>query len=117
MGRPCSSIASTTAAVVWQLWRAYPTWDSVASRLEPDKVRRLVAEVDGILARREELFRARGITRWPAHGPCASPAACLTSAAFPPGRGLLVRRKEQPLRVQVAWTPEPAGSADPMPSS
>ncbi len=38
-----------------------PHVGSVASRLEPDKVRRLVAEVDGILARREELFRSRGI--------------------------------------------------------
>ncbi|MGH3875036.1 MAG: type VII secretion protein EccCb [Pseudonocardiaceae bacterium] len=38
-----------------------PHVGSVASRLEPDKVRRLVAEVDGILARREELFRERAI--------------------------------------------------------
>jgi len=38
-----------------------PHVGSVASRLEPDKVRRLVAEVDGIMARREELFRERGI--------------------------------------------------------
>jgi S-DNA-T family DNA segregation ATPase FtsK/SpoIIIE len=38
-----------------------PHVGSVASRLEPDKVRRLIAEVDGIMARREELFRERGI--------------------------------------------------------
>ncbi len=38
-----------------------PHVGAVASRLEPDKVRRLVAEVEGILAGREELFRERGI--------------------------------------------------------
>ncbi|MGH3805881.1 MAG: hypothetical protein ACRDRU_04405 [Pseudonocardiaceae bacterium] len=26
------------------------------------------------------------------------------ATTFPPGRGLLIRRKEQPVRVQVAWT-------------
>ncbi|MGH3817267.1 MAG: type VII secretion protein EccCa [Pseudonocardiaceae bacterium] len=38
-----------------------PHVGSVASRLEPDKVRRLIAEVDGIMARREELFREHSI--------------------------------------------------------
>ncbi|MCZ4100255.1 type VII secretion protein EccCa [Streptomyces sp. So13.3] len=33
----------------------------VTGRLEPDKVRRTVAEVAGVLARREELFRVQGI--------------------------------------------------------
>ncbi|CAG6397274.1 type VII secretion protein EccCa [Streptomyces cocklensis] len=33
----------------------------VAGRLEPDRVRRAVAEVAGVLARREEVFRSRGI--------------------------------------------------------
>ncbi|NUS10634.1 MAG: type VII secretion protein EccCa [Streptomyces sp.] len=33
----------------------------VAGRLEPDRVRRAVAEVTGVLARREEVFRSRGI--------------------------------------------------------
>jgi S-DNA-T family DNA segregation ATPase FtsK/SpoIIIE len=36
---------------------------------------------------------------------------------FPPGRGLLVRRKEQPVRVQVAWTPELAKPADSTPTN
>jgi S-DNA-T family DNA segregation ATPase FtsK/SpoIIIE len=39
------------------------------------------------------------------------------AAASPPGRGLLVRRKEQPIRIQVAWTPESTSSADPIPPS
>ncbi|AJT66217.1 ESX-4 secretion system protein EccC4 [Streptomyces lydicus] len=38
-----------------------PHVGSVASRLDPERVRRTVAEVAGILARREELFRAHGI--------------------------------------------------------
>lgn len=38
-----------------------PHVGSVGSRLEPDKVRRLVAEVEGIMGRREELFTERGI--------------------------------------------------------
>jgi DNA segregation ATPase FtsK/SpoIIIE, S-DNA-T family len=33
----------------------------VAGRLEPERVRRAVAEVAGVLARREEVFRAQGI--------------------------------------------------------
>ncbi|MCA1693165.1 MAG: hypothetical protein LC733_13600, partial [Actinobacteria bacterium] len=32
------------------------------------------------------------------------------AAPLPPGRGLLVRRKEKPVLVQVAWTSEAAGS-------
>ncbi|WP_030266352.1 type VII secretion protein EccC [Streptomyces violens] len=38
-----------------------PHVGGVASRLDPDRVRRTVAEVAGILARREEYFRANGI--------------------------------------------------------
>ncbi|MEU3351349.1 type VII secretion protein EccCa [Streptomyces sp. NPDC037389] len=38
-----------------------PHVGGVASRLDPERVRRTVAEVAGILARREEFFRARGI--------------------------------------------------------
>ncbi|MFD0317623.1 type VII secretion protein EccCa [Streptomyces flavalbus] len=39
-----------------------PHVGGVASRLDPEKVRRTVAEVYGILARREEYFRASGIS-------------------------------------------------------
>ncbi len=38
-----------------------PHVGGVASRLDPERVRRTVAEVAGILARREEYFRANGI--------------------------------------------------------
>ncbi|MFI9205863.1 type VII secretion protein EccCa [Streptomyces sp. NPDC053048] len=38
-----------------------PHVGGVASRLDPERVRRTVAEVAGILARREEFFRANGI--------------------------------------------------------
>ncbi|GAB3950859.1 type VII secretion protein EccCa [Streptomyces sparsus] len=38
-----------------------PHVGGIASRLDPEKVRRTVAEVAGILARREEYFNARGI--------------------------------------------------------
>ncbi|MEV4435058.1 type VII secretion protein EccCa [Streptomyces sp. NPDC049585] len=38
-----------------------PHVGGVASRLDPERVRRTVAEVAGILARREEYFRAHGI--------------------------------------------------------
>ncbi|RLU96577.1 type VII secretion protein EccC [Streptomyces griseocarneus] len=38
-----------------------PHVGGVASRLDPERVRRTVAEVSGILARREEYFRAQGI--------------------------------------------------------
>ncbi|MGW2475825.1 type VII secretion protein EccCa [Streptomyces sp. NPDC001665] len=38
-----------------------PHVGSVASRLDPERVRRTVAEVAGVLRAREELFRARGI--------------------------------------------------------
>ncbi|RSS60588.1 type VII secretion protein EccCa [Streptomyces sp. WAC07061] len=38
-----------------------PHVGSIASRLDPERVRRTVAEVAGILARREEFFRANGI--------------------------------------------------------
>ncbi|MGW5351718.1 type VII secretion protein EccCa [Streptomyces sp. NPDC004031] len=38
-----------------------PHVGGVAGRLEADRVRRTVAEVAGVLARREELFRSRGI--------------------------------------------------------
>ncbi|WP_418959462.1 type VII secretion protein EccCa [Streptomyces tritici] len=38
-----------------------PHVGGVASRLDPERVRRTVAEVAGVLNRREELFRARGI--------------------------------------------------------
>ncbi|MFJ3879639.1 type VII secretion protein EccCa [Streptomyces sp. NPDC090077] len=38
-----------------------PHVGGIASRLDPDRVRRTVAEVAGILARREEFFRANGI--------------------------------------------------------
>lgn len=38
-----------------------PHVGGVASRLDPERVRRTVAEVAGILARREEFFRDRGI--------------------------------------------------------
>lgn len=38
-----------------------PHVGTVASRLEPDRVARVVSEVAGILARREQLFRERGI--------------------------------------------------------
>ncbi|MDK1476955.1 type VII secretion protein EccCa [Streptomyces sp. 549] len=38
-----------------------PHVGGVASRLDPEKVRRTVAEVAGILARREQYFRAQGI--------------------------------------------------------
>ncbi|GHF74669.1 type VII secretion protein EccC [Streptomyces mashuensis] len=38
-----------------------PHVGGVASRLDPERVRRTVAEVAGILARREEYFRAQGI--------------------------------------------------------
>lgn len=38
-----------------------PHVGQIASRLDPERVRRTVAEVAGVLARREELFRARGI--------------------------------------------------------
>ncbi|WP_129842777.1 type VII secretion protein EccCa [Streptomyces sp. RFCAC02] len=38
-----------------------PHVGGIASRLDPDRVRRTVAEVAGVLARREELFRTRGI--------------------------------------------------------
>ncbi|MDT0310328.1 type VII secretion protein EccCa [Streptomyces sp. DSM 44917] len=38
-----------------------PHVGGVASRLDPDRVRRTVAEVTGALARREELFRRHGI--------------------------------------------------------
>ncbi|MBT3154890.1 type VII secretion protein EccCa [Streptomyces sp. CHD11] len=39
-----------------------PHVGGVASRLDPEKVRRTVAEVYGVLARREEYFRASGIS-------------------------------------------------------
>jgi S-DNA-T family DNA segregation ATPase FtsK/SpoIIIE len=39
------------------------------------------------------------------------------ATAFPPGRGLLVRRKEQPVRVQVAWTPEFEKATDSTPTN
>ncbi|MDP8976862.1 MAG: FtsK/SpoIIIE domain-containing protein, partial [Actinomycetota bacterium] len=32
------------------------------------------------------------------------------ATALPPGRGLLVRRREQPVLVQVGWTPEDIGA-------
>ncbi|WP_030195421.1 type VII secretion protein EccC [Streptomyces sp. NRRL S-87] len=38
-----------------------PHVGGVASRLDPERVRRTVAEVAGVLARREEFFRARGV--------------------------------------------------------
>ncbi|MCD9145940.1 type VII secretion protein EccCa [Streptomyces albireticuli] len=38
-----------------------PHVSGVASRLDPERVRRTVAEVAGILARREEYFRAHGV--------------------------------------------------------
>ncbi|WP_405978320.1 type VII secretion protein EccCa [Streptomyces sp. NBC_00158] len=38
-----------------------PHVGGIASRLDPERVRRTVAEVAGILARREEFFRAEGI--------------------------------------------------------
>ncbi|THA71260.1 type VII secretion protein EccCa [Streptomyces sp. A0642] len=38
-----------------------PHVGQIASRLDPERVRRTVAEVAGVLARREEFFRARGI--------------------------------------------------------
>ncbi|WP_030544419.1 type VII secretion protein EccC [Streptomyces albus] len=38
-----------------------PHVGGVASRLDPERVRRTVAEVAGVLARREEFFRANGI--------------------------------------------------------
>ncbi|MEU6176192.1 type VII secretion protein EccCa [Streptantibioticus parmotrematis] len=38
-----------------------PHVGGVASRLDPERVRRTVAEVAGVLARREEFFRAQGI--------------------------------------------------------
>ncbi|WP_049573486.1 type VII secretion protein EccCa [Streptomyces sp. SBT349] len=38
-----------------------PHVGGVASRLDPDRVRRAVSEVAGVLARREELFRRQGI--------------------------------------------------------
>ncbi|GLX22392.1 type VII secretion protein EccCa [Streptomyces lavendulae] len=38
-----------------------PHVGGIASRLDPERVRRTVAEVAGILARREEFFRANGI--------------------------------------------------------
>ncbi|MFD7867026.1 type VII secretion protein EccCa [Streptomyces sp. NPDC059783] len=38
-----------------------PHVGQIASRLDPERVRRTVAEVAGMLGRREELFRARGI--------------------------------------------------------
>ncbi|MCB5169958.1 type VII secretion protein EccCa [Streptomyces bambusae] len=38
-----------------------PHVGGVASRLEPERVRRTVAEVAGVLARREEWFRAHGV--------------------------------------------------------
>ncbi|MFG3142581.1 type VII secretion protein EccCa [Streptomyces sp. NPDC048211] len=38
-----------------------PHVGQIASRLDPERVRRTVAEVAGVLARREELFRAQGI--------------------------------------------------------
>ncbi|MEU9202451.1 type VII secretion protein EccCa [Streptomyces sp. NPDC048332] len=38
-----------------------PHVGQIASRLDPERVRRTVAEVAGVLARREELFRAGGI--------------------------------------------------------
>ncbi|WP_326672838.1 type VII secretion protein EccCa [Streptomyces sp. NBC_01257] len=38
-----------------------PHVGQIASRLDPERVRRTVAEVAGVLSRREELFRARGI--------------------------------------------------------
>ncbi|MFF5705721.1 type VII secretion protein EccCa [Streptomyces sp. NPDC012794] len=38
-----------------------PHVGGIASRLDPERVRRTVAEVAGILARREEFFRAHGI--------------------------------------------------------
>ncbi len=38
-----------------------PHVGGVASRLDPDRVRRAVSEVAGVLARREELFRREGI--------------------------------------------------------
>ncbi|MEW1672691.1 type VII secretion protein EccCb [Streptomyces noursei] len=38
-----------------------PHVGGVATRLEPDRVRRTIAEVSGILERREEFFRAHGI--------------------------------------------------------
>ena len=38
-----------------------PHVGTVASRLDADRVRRLVVEVDGVLASREELFRAAGV--------------------------------------------------------
>ncbi|QDY77262.1 type VII secretion protein EccCb [Streptomyces qinzhouensis] len=56
-----------------------PHTGSVAGRLEPEQVRRTVAEVTGVLAQREEFFRAEGIDsmaayregrahgRWPEH--------------------------------------------------
>lgn len=40
---------------------ALPHVGQIASRLDPERVRRTVAEVAGVLARREEFFRARGI--------------------------------------------------------
>ncbi|MFJ2091909.1 type VII secretion protein EccCa [Streptomyces sp. NPDC087901] len=38
-----------------------PHVGQIASRLDPERVRRTVAEVAGVLSRREEFFRARGI--------------------------------------------------------
>ncbi|MEU1370283.1 type VII secretion protein EccCa [Streptomyces sp. NPDC005803] len=38
-----------------------PHVGQIASRLDPERVRRTVAEVAGVLGRREEFFRARGI--------------------------------------------------------
>ena len=41
--------------------RGLPQVGGVAGRLDPNRVRRMAAEVSGLVTRREELFRARGI--------------------------------------------------------
>jgi S-DNA-T family DNA segregation ATPase FtsK/SpoIIIE len=50
-----------------------PHVGTVASRLDAERVRRLVVEIEGVLARREELFRSAGIDS--AHGLRARRAA------------------------------------------
>lgn len=67
------------------------------------------ALLEPILLRAKELGSAGLILSGDrAEGPLLS--GC-RAAALPPGRGLLVRRKDEPVLVQVAWTPDPSGPA------
>ncbi len=56
-----SSSSSTSVAARSRRWPGFPHVSGVATRSEPDVVRRVIAEVQGVVDRREAYFRHNGI--------------------------------------------------------